>query len=346
MPTRSDPPPRGSLVVPFRRLDATPSDLARMAADFAVARAAGWEVLVADGSPPAAFARHAAAWRDACRHVPLDPRWQFLNGKVNGVMTGVEAASADRVVLADDDVAYDAATLERVHRLLDDADLVVPQNYFRPLPWWARIESGRILLNRAVRRAGDYPGTFGVRRSTFLRIGPYDGDVLFENEELRRHFLRHGTRVRHARDLFVARRPPALGKWREQRLRQAYEDVDAPAKTALFLALLPVTLAIGATGGAGALVAWSAAVGATTIGLAARGLGDGARRWIPASVCLTAPLWVLERALTVHPAVVARLRGVGCAYGGRRIQRGVSRRPPRARGPRAADVARGCASPR
>lgn len=325
MPTRSDPPPRGSLVVPFRRLDATPAELARLAADFAVARAAGWEVVVADGSPPAAFARHADVWRGVCRHLPLDPGWRFLNGKVNGVMTGVVAASAERIVLADDDVAYDAVTLERLRRLLDDADLVVPQNYFRPLPWWARVESGRILLNRAVRPAGDYPGTFGVRRSTFLRIGPYDGDVLFENEELRRHFLRHRTRVRHARDLFVARRPPTLRKWREQRLRQAYEDVDAPAKTALFLALLPATLVVGVVGGIGALLGWAAVVGMATIGLAALGLADGARRWIPASVCLTAPLWVLERAIMVHPAVVARLRGVGCEYGGRRIRRGVGR---------------------
>lgn len=311
--------------MPFRRLDAARDELDRMAADFATARAAGWEVVVADGSPPPAFARHAAAWRGACRHVPLDPCWRFLNGKVNGVMTGVTAASAERIVLADDDVVYDALTLERMRRLLDDADLVVPQNYFDPLPWWARIESARILLNRAVRPAGDYPGTFGVRRSTFLRIGPYDGDVLFENEELRRHFLRHRTRVRHARDLFVPRRPPTLRKWREQRLRQAYEDVETPAKTALFLALLPATVAIAWGGGPVALGLWIAVIGATAVGLASLGLRGGARRCIPSSARFAAPLWVLERAIMVHPAVWARLRGVGCAYGGRRLQRGVGR---------------------
>lgn len=325
MPTPRRRPPRGTLVVPFRRTDAGTGELARMADDFAIARAAGWEVIVADGSPPDAFARHATVFGDACRHVALDPRWRFQNGKVNGVLTGVGLASAERIVLADDDVVYDSVTLERVRRLLADADLVVPQNYFRPLPWWARIESGRILLNRAVRRAGDYPGTFGVRRSTFARLGPYDGDVLFENEEMRRHFLRHRARVVHARDLFVARRPPTLRKWREQRLRQAYEDVDARGKTVLFLALLPAAVVARRLGGAAGLGSYVAAVAAAAIGLAWIGRGDGARRWIPASACVAAPLWVLERAVFVYPAVLARLRGVGCAYGGRRIQRGVGR---------------------
>jgi hypothetical protein len=88
-----------------------------------------------------------------------------------------------------------------------------------------------------------------LRRSTFERIGPYDGDVLFENEEMRRHFCRHGARVRYARDFLIARRPPSFAKWREQRLRQAYEDLDLRAKTAAFMALLPLGAFGGLVGG-------------------------------------------------------------------------------------------------
>jgi hypothetical protein len=205
---------RCSYVVPFRRAGATRQELLDLAADFRRLRAAGCQVIVVDGSPPADFARHALAWQGLCRHVRVSDRWQFLNGKVNGVLTGVELAAHERVILADDDVVYDAADVRRMYALLADHDLVVPQNFFTPAPWWARIETGRILLNRALRPAGDYPGTFGVRRSAFARIGPYDGDVLFENEELRRHFLRNGMRVRHARRFLIARRPASLAKWR------------------------------------------------------------------------------------------------------------------------------------
>jgi hypothetical protein len=212
-----------------------------------------------------------------------------------------------------------------MRRALAAYDLVVPQNYFRPLPWWARIETGRILLNRALRPEGDYPGTFGVRRSAFERIGPYDGDVLFENEEMRRHFCRNGGRVLHARDFLIARRPASFAKWREQRLRQAYEDVDLPLKTALFAGVLPLAALAGFLGGAPAAFAFLGAIAVVAALLAVIGRGDGACAFVPASVCLLAPLWVMERSVTVHAALWTRLVVGGCSYGGRRIARGIAR---------------------
>jgi hypothetical protein len=200
--------------------------------------------------------------------------------------------------------------------------LVVPQNHFATLPWWARIETNRMLLNRALRPAGDYPGTFGIRRLTFERIGPYDGDVLFENEAMRRHFVAHGTSVLHARDFWIARRPPTLAKWREQRLRQAYEDLDLPLKTALFASLLPLTVLLTAWQPTVA-AAFVAVVALAAIALAAAGRGAQARGVVPPTVCALAPLWVLERAVMVWAAFHARWVKGGCRYGGSVIARGL-----------------------
>jgi hypothetical protein len=319
---------RCSYVVPFRQVDAAPGTLNDLARDFRRVGAT-CEVIVVDGSPPEDFARHAVAWRGLCRHMPVDPRWRFLNGKVNGVLTGVSAAGCDAVILADDDVVYHTADIRRMCELLASRDLVVPQNYFNRLPWWARIATGRILLNRAIRPEGDYPGTVGLRRSTFLRIGPYDGDVLFENEEMRRHFLSHRTRVLHARDFLIARRPPSLAKWREQRLRQAYEDLDLPFKTSVFAALAPVGALVGLAIGTTAAAIYAVGVMATAFLLAAVGRTDGAAAVIPISTCLGAALWVLERSIMVHAALWTRLVRGGCAYGGRIIARGVGRLEPR-----------------
>ncbi|MGW1451840.1 glycosyltransferase [Micromonospora sp. NPDC002411] len=140
------------------------------------------DVLVVDGSTPDLFARHADAWAGLVRHLPPDTTGAGLNGKVLGVRTGVRAAEHEHVVIADDDVRYDEAGLTAVHLLLDQVDLVRPQNYFDPLPWHAWWDTGRTLLNRAL--GADYPGTLAVRRSAFLAIGGYDPDVLFENLEL------------------------------------------------------------------------------------------------------------------------------------------------------------------
>jgi len=97
-------------------------------------RVAEWiDVTVVDGSDPDRFATHAAAWGNVVRHIPVAVH-AGANGKVRGVLTGIAAARHERVVLADDDVRYDAEGLARVVAALADADLVKPQNHFRPLP--------------------------------------------------------------------------------------------------------------------------------------------------------------------------------------------------------------------
>jgi hypothetical protein len=66
----------------------------------------GCEVLVVDGSPYEVFAEHAKEWRNVCRHEPVDGQYKYLNGKVNGIHTGVALAAQDRIILADDDIRY------------------------------------------------------------------------------------------------------------------------------------------------------------------------------------------------------------------------------------------------
>ena len=91
-------------------------------------------LIVVDGSEPMPFQTHRERWGSFATHVPPDDDIRSANGKVRGVLTGLRLAEHERVVLADDDVRYDARSLERMSRLLWDADLVRPQNYFDPLP--------------------------------------------------------------------------------------------------------------------------------------------------------------------------------------------------------------------
>lgn len=267
-------------------------------------------VRVVDGSPPELFARHAAAWQGIAEHCPPGP-WPGRNGKVAGVMTGVTRASAARLVLADDDVRYTLPALRRAVNLLDTAEVVRPQNYFTPLPWHARWDTARTLLNRAV--GSDFPGTLAVRREALLAAGGYDGDVLFENLELIRTVTAAGGREARADDLFVARIPPAAAHFRGQRVRQAYDSFAQPARLALELALLP-------------LLAWSLRRPARGLALAgaACALAELGRRRaggtavFPPTAALWAPAWLLERAVCSWLAVAQRLAG-GVRYAGSRM---------------------------
>jgi hypothetical protein len=277
------------------------------------------QVTVIDGSDEESFARHARAFPAAVRHLPPDPR-PGRNGKVAGVMTGVATARHERVVIADDDVRYDSASLRRVIRLLDDAELVRPQNYFLTLPWHARWDTARSLINRAF--GSDYPGTLAVRRSALLAAGGYDGDVLFENLELIRTIEASGGRVVNADDLFVGRLPPRARHFASQRVRQAYDDFAEPGRLVAEAALLPLLLLNMRRPGR-LLVGLAAAVALAETGRRRR----GGRAVFSSDASLWAPLWAAERAVTVWIAMALRLRG-GVRYSGARIVRAAT---PRAR---------------
>ena len=78
------------------------------------------------------------------RHEQVDRRFGFMNDKVNGIHTGVEFASCEKIVLADDDIRYTPANLAQTRTLLEEYEMVRPQNFLSPLPWWARISGGDI----------------------------------------------------------------------------------------------------------------------------------------------------------------------------------------------------------
>jgi hypothetical protein len=268
------------------------------------------QIIVVDGSPPGIYDANAAAWGAWVAHVPPDAEASCKMGKVAGVTTGVRRAAHELVVIADDDVRYERSALERVALHLGEYDLVRPQNYFEPLPWHARWDTARTLLNRAL--GADFPGTLGVRRSRFVAMGGYDGDVMFENLELIRSVEASGGRVFSPLDLYVRRLPPTTSHFWGQRTRQAYDDFAIPARMICWLALLPLLTA--ALLHRRATLAAPGAAAVTVLAERGRRRCDG-RTVFPASASLLAPAWVLERGLCSWLAVLQRLRFGGVRYG-------------------------------
>lgn len=308
-----------SYVLPLRW--AEPGPIGELSAYLRTVAGAGGEVLVVDGSPASVFAEHATALRGIARHLAPHPDLDFAMGKVNGVLTGARECSCELVVLADDDVRYDPQTLRRTVALLDRADLVRPQNYFDELPWHARWDTARSLLNRVFTGdpafpVGDFPGTLAVRRSALLATG-YDGDALFENLELMRTIRAAGGRVATPLDLYVARRPPSAAHFVSQRVRQAYDDFAIPGRIGAFLALIPLAAGPARRGRARRLLV--GALASMALAEIGRRRAGGAARF-PLSGTLLAPAWVAERSLCSWLALGARLRG-GVLYGGRRLRR-------------------------
>jgi hypothetical protein len=270
-------------------------------------------VIVVDGSDSGIFHQRNQAWRSFLTHVRPAPDLGFANGKVNGVLTGVRLSTADKLIVADDDVRHDARSIARTALLLDRYDLVVPQNYFTPTPWHARWDTARTLLNRLT-PSGDFPGTIALRRARWLVESGYDGDTLFENLELIRTARAHGAQILIARDLYVRRLPPSSRHFGRQRLRQAYDSQAQPGRLLVELTILPV------------LLLWRrspARLGGAA--LASLALAEAGRRRaagsavFPPTASLFAPLWVLERGICSWLALATRVRWRGIKYSEGRI---------------------------
>ena len=310
-------------LLPIRRtaFDAAGADSFR--GYFESLNAAGCELLVIDGSPDDVFAQHDRLWSGVCRHERVDRRHGYLNDKVNGVHTGVALASHEKIILADDDVRYSSGNVRETSALLDQFEVVRPQNYLRPLPWWARMEGARMLINRATLRTADYPGTCAFRRATMLRVGHYDGDVLFDNEEIIRHFARSGASICYANNLFVQKRPPTFRKWVEQRPRQAYEDFPLRAKTAIFF-IIPLLLLVALLIGRLLPTFFALVLISAALALIGRVRGDAAK-FYPASIPFYAPLWIVERSFSTYAALYWLVRHGGYPFGDRLLTKGVGR---------------------
>jgi hypothetical protein len=309
---------RASYVLPLRWTAPGPiEDLADYLRDLSATVA---EIVVVDGSPAPIFERHSVALDGVARHLAPHPDLSFPMGKVNGVITGVRESKQELIVIADDDVRYSDDALRRIVGLLAGADLVRPQNYFDELPWHARLDTARSLLNRAFSGdrqfpVGDFPGTLAVRRGAFVASGAYDGNALFENLELMRTVQAAGGTVHTALDLYIPRRPPTTDHFLSQRVRQAYDDFAIPLRIGAFLATGPIALETLRRHRAPQLgVAIAAAIGVAEIG---RRRAGGAQHF-PASASLLAPLWIAERSVSAWLALGAKLCG-GVRYGDRRI---------------------------
>jgi hypothetical protein len=256
------------------------------------------DVLVIDHSPRELFELHRTVLRWVGRHVSV-------SRNTDPVRAAVELSACEKVIVATEDVRYSPADIESMCQLLDSHEVVEPQQYLSPLPWWGGIEAGRMLVHRGIERFGGHSSTYAFRRSVIRSIR--GADVGGESA-IRRLALR-GADVHGAGELFVRRMPPGLRDWVRERPRQADEDFAVPLKSVLFLAILPIAVALILVGGLRVAGGYAGGIAFASLALAVRGR-IGASAFYPLRTCALAPVWVFERSVSIYWALFRRLRAV------------------------------------
>jgi hypothetical protein len=295
---------RCSYVVLVNGAMAPAGDLRQLAAYFSTLSVAGCEVVILDPSPRLQFELNSRVLRWVGRHVPVRAEHGPGAG-VDLIRAAMAHAGCEKVIIASEDVRYTEEAIGQVCDLLDVHEVVEPQDYLDPMPWWGGIEAGRMLIGRGIEPQPGHGATFGFRRSavrSLRAIGP-------SLESQSRRLAAVGAEVHAAAGVFVRREPSTLGAWLSSRPRQAGEDFALPLKTAFFLALAPLLVLIVLLGGPRLAGGYASVVAFGAFALAVRGRSGAAAMHFPLRACLFAPLWVLERSVSVYWALFRKLRG-------------------------------------
>jgi len=184
-------------------------------------------------------------------------------------------------------------------------EVVEPQDYFDPLPWWGGVDTGRMLVHRGIDPLPDHGATFGFRRTAIRGLRGVDGAIP-ETDAVRR-LASQGAEVFSAVDLFVKRSPPMLADWWRDRPQQSDYDFALPAKTILFFAVWPMLIVLAVLAGTVVAGGYAGAFALGSVALALRGrLGAG--QVFQSRASLYAPAWVLGRSISVYSALLRKLR--------------------------------------
>jgi len=253
----------------------------------------GCDVVVFDSSPREVFEENRRILRWVSRHVAITAPFDV-------VRTSAELARTEKIIVAREDVRYDVTDIQDICTMLDLHEVVEPQEYLESLPWWGGIEAGRMLLHRGIEPLPDHGATFGFRRAALRALRGFDATATLDPV---RRLATFGAEVFSAFELFVKRRPPALAEWLRERPRAAGDDFSMPVKTAFFFTLIPMALLLFAFGGARVAIGFTGAVAFGSIVLALRGR-VGASAFFPLRACFYAPLWLLERSVSVYWALM------------------------------------------
>lgn len=279
-------------------IDEALSDASALRDHLAAMSRAGCETIVLDASRAPRFAENHRLLRWVARHLPLETSCDFLR-------SAAAAASCDAVIVADPAVRYTPAAIAAICEQLERHDVVEPQEYLDPMPWWSGIEAGRILLVRGALPVREPVRTFAFRQKVARALFPHE--LLGESDPLRR-LDRIGFDVYSDPGLFVRREPPPLGVWLRERRAMVTGGAAVPARSVLFFALLPIAIVLGLVAGLKAAAGYAGALAIGTAVVALRGR-RGASAFFPLRACLFAPVWLFERSLGVYWALLHRMRG-------------------------------------
>lgn len=281
-----------------------PADLTDLAAYLSSLQTAGCEVVVLDPAEGNALERNQRVLRWVSEHVVIRREHLGFGGELDLLRAASVVASCEKIIIASPEVRHTAGSLAVICELLDRHEVVDPQDYIDPLPWWGGLEAAGMLLQRGIDVRSGTGATFGLRRGALrsLPLLRFSGEPVNQIERL----ADAGADVLDARNVLVRRQAPAFRRWLRDRVSIAAEDFATAPRALLFFSILPLLTLMAILGGPAFAATSAALLSGGALVIAARGRSNAGHAF-PFRTCLFAPLAVFERSVSIYLALAARL---------------------------------------
>ena len=280
-------------------------ELRDLAAYLSALGSLGCEAVVLDSAVGEALDEHRRVLRWVSKHLAVRREYLGPPGTLDLLRAAPAVAGSDKVVVASPEVRHTAGSLAVLCELLDRHEVVDPQDYIHPMPWWGGIEAAGMLLQRGVDGRSGTGATFGFRRGVIagLRSLGFTDPAEKPLDRLQEA----GADVLNAPSVLVRREAPDLRSWIRERIRHAGQEFTAAPRGLFYLTILPLLTLVAVLGGITLAATSAAMLGVGALALAYRGRA-GATDAFPLRTCLFAPFAVFERSLSVYLALVAKVK--------------------------------------
>ncbi|HEX6177175.1 MAG TPA: hypothetical protein VF057_02360 [Thermoanaerobaculia bacterium] len=282
---------------------AADEEIGSLAAYLSTLHDADCDVVVVDRTAGERFETRQRTLRWVARHVAIGSLYTLPNGDVDLLQAAVDIASCEKVIIAAPESRYSAAEIASLCAALERHEAVEPQEFVGPMSWWGGIDAGRMLLQRGLDQPAGAARTFAFRKSAWRPLRGFEERPC---ERQVRRLLAQGVDLSPARDVFVRCEPPSFATWARRRARDAAADPLAPIQALTFAGLLPFLAFLFLIGGGELAGGYAGMIAIGSVVVAARGR-VGARHFFPLRACFFAPLWLVERAVTIYWTLFARI---------------------------------------
>jgi hypothetical protein len=279
------------------------------------------EIVIADESPEEIF-EEVDSWFERCSRVthfrPRDESRGGQNDKMNGIYDAMNYIKYESAILVDDHYRLSVENILQLKPLFSRYDCFKCMVSFQEKNLKALIDVCGMFIINLTHPFHQFHGHLCFNAQTLSKIGFPSRDGLFDELTLELQFHEHGKTVHFAEGIFLMTvHHTTWGRFLEQRVRYAYENLAFPLRFAWHLCVLPILITCALFELKYAL-GWALCLTAGHILLALWGqIKYGGNRF-PVWTFLLSPLWFWFYPFTSWIAAFMRCSG-GIYFGGRKI---------------------------